>query len=82
MNIIEIGGVKISYSSLQGLGKAIEDELAKTDGKLMAAVKELKKLRRAQRALKQMLGDQKTKPAHPASPAGAASTREPAGASR
>ena len=82
MNIIDIGGVKISYSSLQGLGTAIEDELAKTNGKLVDAVKELKKLRRAQRALKQMLGDQKTKPTHPASSSGAASTKEPAGASR
>ena len=81
MNIIEIGGVKINYSSLQGLGKAIEDELARTDVKLVAAVRELKKLRRAQRALKQMLGSQKTKPAQPASAAGT-SARELAGATR
>jgi len=81
MNVIDIGGVRISYSSLQGLGKAVEDELAKTDGKLMAVLKELKKLRRAKRALKQMLGDQKAKPTQTASSAGT-SARELAGASR
>ena len=76
MNIIEIGGVKINYSSLQGLGKAIEDELVKMDGKLVVALKELKKLRRAKRALKQMLGEQKTKPAQSASSAGTSATKE------
>jgi hypothetical protein len=81
MNIIEIGGVKINYTSLQGLGKAIEDELVKMDGKLVIAVKELKKLRRAKRALKQMLGEQKTKPSQSASSAGTFA-RELAGASR
>ena len=81
MNVIEIGGVKISYSSLQGLGKAVEDELARTNGKLADAVRELKKLRRAQRALKLMLGDQKAKPTQTASSAGT-SARELAGASR
>jgi hypothetical protein len=81
MNVIEIGGVKISYSSLQGLGKAVEDELSRTNGKLADALKELKKLRRAQRALKNMLGDQKPKPAQTASSSGA-SAREFAGASR
>jgi len=73
MNVIEIGGVKISYSSLQGLSR--------TNGKLADALKELKKLRRAQRALKNMLGDQKPKPAQTASSSGA-SAREFAGASR
>ena len=63
MSIIEIGGVKINYSSLEGLGKAVETELDKTDGKLVKVVKELKKLRRARRALKQMLGSQKAEPA-------------------
>jgi hypothetical protein len=81
MNVIDIGGVKISYSSLQGLGKAVEEELARTNGKLADAVRELKKLRRAQRALKQMLGDQKAKPTQTASSAGT-SARELAGASR
>ncbi len=81
MNVIDIGGVRISYSSLQGLGKAVEDELARTNGKLADAVRELKKLRRAQRALKQMLGDQKVKPTQTASSAGT-SARELAGASR
>ena len=82
MNVIEIGGVKISYSSLQGLGKAVEDELARTNGKLADAVRELKKLRRAQRALKQMLGEQKTKSSQPAASVGAAATKEHTGASR
>ena len=81
MNVIDIGGVRISYSSLQGLGKAVEDELARTNGKLADAVRELKKLRRAQRALKQMLGDQMVKPTQTASSAGT-SARELAGASR
>ena len=82
MGMIDIGGVKINYSSLQGLGKAIEEELAKTNARLAAAVKELKKLRRAQRALKQMLGDQKAKPEQPASSAGTAATKVVAGTSR
>lgn len=81
MGMIDIGGVKINYSSLQGLGKAIEEELAKTTAKLAAAVKELKKLRRAQRALIQMLGDQKARPAQPGSPA-ETSTRDLSGARR
>ena len=81
MSMIDIGGVKINYSSLQGLEKAIEDELVKMDGKLAVVLKELQKLRRAKRALKQMLGDQKAKPAHPASSAGT-SARELAGAMR
>ena len=81
MSIIEIGGVKINYASLQGLGKAVEEELTRTDDKLVATLKELKKLRRARRALKQMLGEQKSKPAQLGSPAGT-SARELAGSMR
>ena len=33
MSTIDIGGVKVSYTSLQALGKAVEQELVKTDGK-------------------------------------------------
>ena len=67
MSMIDVGGVKINYSSLQGLEKAVEAELDKTEEKLLKAFKELKKLRRARRALKQMLGGQKAKPAQPVS---------------
>jgi hypothetical protein len=77
---MEIGGVKISYSSLQGLGKAVEEELARTEEKLVKAFRELKKLRRARRALKQMLGEQKARPAQSAPSTGA--MREFAGALR
>jgi hypothetical protein len=70
MNVMEIGGIKISYSSIQGLGKSIEDELVKTNGKLTDAFRDIKRLRRTQRALKQMLGAQRAKPAQPASVAG------------
>jgi len=63
MSTIEIGGVKVSYSSLQGLGQAVEVELADTEGKLGKAVKEVKRLRRARRALKKMLGGREAKPA-------------------
>lgn len=78
MSVIDIGGIKINYSTLQELGRAMEAELANTDRKLADALKELKRLRRAQRALKQMLGDQKARPAQPAGAAGAGA-REPAG---
>ena len=78
MSKIEIGGVKISYSSLQGLGQALAAELVNTEGKLGKAVKEVKRLRRARRALRNMLGGQKAKPAQAASATGD-STREPAG---
>lgn len=81
MSTIDIGGVKISYTSLQGLGKAVEEELAKTNRKLSDAVKELRRLRRAQRALKQMLGYQKAKSGQPAS-SPTNSVREPSGALR
>jgi hypothetical protein len=79
MSTIDIGGVKINYSSLHGLGKAIEEELVNTEDKLVKANKGVKKLRRAKRALKQMLGEQKAKPVLAASSTGFAATREPAG---
>ena len=73
MSTVEIGGLKINYASLEGLGKAVEETLSNTEDKLVKAVKEVKKLRRARRALKQMLGGQK---------ATVAAAREPAGALR
>ncbi|MBI5239132.1 MAG: hypothetical protein HY926_01535 [Elusimicrobia bacterium] len=80
MSVIDIGGIKINYLSLQGLGRAVEAELANTDRRLAETLKELKRLRRARRALQQMLGGQKARPVQPAPAAGAA--REPACASR
>jgi hypothetical protein len=66
MSIVDIGGVKINYSSLEGLGKAVSVELEKTEGKLIKAAEELKRLRRAKRALKQVLGGQAAKAAQTA----------------
>ena len=63
MSMIEIGGVKINYSSLQGLGAAVEAGLADSEGKLAKTLREVKKLRRARRALRKMLGEQKAKTA-------------------
>ena len=80
MSIIDIGGVKINYSSLQGLGKAIEEELSNTEDKLFKAIKGVKKLRRAKRALKQMLGEQKAKPAQTMASTGAAAAKDSVGA--
>ena len=65
MNVMEIGGVKISYASVQGLGKSVEDELAKTNSKIADALRGLKRLRRTQRALRQMLGGPRNKSAQP-----------------
>jgi hypothetical protein len=61
MSFIEIAGVKTRYSSIRGLGEAVEEELANTKGRLVKAVQAVRKLRRARRALRKMLGEQKAK---------------------
>lgn len=57
MAIIDIGGVKVQYSSLQELGVSAKKALAEVEEKLIKLAREHKRLRRARRALKKMLGD-------------------------
>lgn len=65
MAIIDIGGVKVQYSSLQELGLSAKKALGEVEDKLIRLSREHKRLRRARRALKKMLGD------HPANAAAA-----------
>ena len=70
MNKLDVAGVKIGYTSLEDLGKAIEAELAVTEDKLGKAVKEVRRLRRARRAMRKMLGERKAKTSQAAVTAG------------
>jgi len=65
MATIDIGGVKVQYSSLQELGVSARKALTDVEDKLLKLAREHKRLRHARRALKKMLGD------HPANAAAA-----------
>jgi hypothetical protein len=69
MAIIDIGGVKVQYSSIQELGVSAKKALTDVEEKLIKLAREHKRLRRARQALKKMLGDH---------PANMAATDEPA----